>query len=223
MADTSPSFQEIREMFREAAIRAQEAAIRSKELDRQLLEMSQEADRRKQELDRQLLEISQNADRRLEKLEKTVEKVSKNVGGLNRSMGELIETLIAAHLWEKFAEYNYNLDRAYQRINIYDDKKQVITDIDILLADTEWVMAVEVKREADDIRDVDHHIKRMSLIRKYPPAEAVGKKLLGAIAAGVVSADIRQYAYQNGFFVLELTGESVALIPPPSHFSPKIW
>ncbi|MDR0644041.1 MAG: hypothetical protein LBG05_03860, partial [Treponema sp.] len=36
-----------------------------------------------------------------------VDKVAANVGGLNRSMGELIETLIAARLWEKFTDYPY--------------------------------------------------------------------------------------------------------------------
>jgi hypothetical protein len=59
----------------------------------------------------------------------------------------LIETLIAARLWEKFSGYPYNLERAYQRIPIYDEKNYVRTDIDILLVDTEWAMAVEVKRE----------------------------------------------------------------------------
>ena len=142
---------------------------------------------------------------------------------MNRSIGELIETLITARLWEKFADYHYNLERSYQRVNIYNEKRETVTDIDILLADTEWVMAVEVKREADTTKDIDHHVKRMSLIRKYPPAEVVGKKLLGAIAAGTISPDVREYAYQCGFFVLELTGESVALVPPPTQFSPQIW
>ncbi|MDR0669713.1 MAG: hypothetical protein LBF95_06495, partial [Treponema sp.] len=54
------------------------------------------------ETDRQMKET----DKRLEALEKTVERVTANVGGLNRSLGELIETLIAARLWEKFPDYN---------------------------------------------------------------------------------------------------------------------
>ena len=137
-------------------------------------------------------------------------------------MGQLIETLIAARLWEKFAVYPYNLERAYQRVNIYKGSRAV-TDIDILLADTEWVMAVEVKRECTDIKEVDRHIKRMSLILKYPPAEVKGKKLLGAFACGVVSPEVRDYAHEAGFFVLELKGESVDLLPPPDDFSPKIW
>jgi len=50
--------------------------------------------------------------------------------------------------------------------------------------------------------------------RKYPPAEAVGEKLLGAIAGGAVSHDVRNKAHEAGFFVLEPKGKAVYPIPP---------
>ncbi|MDR0708080.1 MAG: hypothetical protein LBF60_09470 [Treponema sp.] len=84
-------------------------------------------------------------------------------------------------------------------------------------------MAIEVKRELNKKDEVDAHVRRMSLIRKYPPAETVGKKLLGAMAGGVVDPDVRDYAYKAGFFVLELSGESVNLLKPPEGFVPKHW
>ena len=169
--------------------------------------------------------ISQEVGRvsqEIERVNQRVERVSQNVGGLNRSLGELIETLIAARLWEKFSQYEYNLQRAYRRVPLYDEKNQIRTDIDILLADTLWVMAVEVKRELAK-EDVDHHLRRMGLIRRYPPAETKGKRLLGAMACGTVDPDVWAYAYNAGFFVLELTGESVSLITPPEGFQPKQW
>jgi uncharacterized protein YukE len=160
-------------------------------------------------------------DERIANLQKTVERMNQNVGGLNRSLGELIETLIAARLWEKFTDYN--LQRAYQRVPIFDEKNRIMTDIDILLSNTDVVMAVEVKRELDRIKDVEEHLKRMELIRERPPAEVRGKKLLGAMAGGVVDADVRRYAWESGFYVLELTGDTVELIPPPEGFVPRQW
>jgi hypothetical protein len=140
---------------------------------------------------------------------------------LDWSRGELIEILIAARLWEKFPAYN--LKRAYQRVPIFDENNRTMTDIDILLSNTDTVIAVEVKRQLDDKRDVDDHLIRMERIRKYPPAEVAGKKMLGAMAGGVVDDDTRRYAYECGFFVLELTGDTVQLIPPPDGFVPKKW
>jgi archaellum component FlaC len=155
---------------------------------------------------------------------KDIERMSQNIGGLNRSLGELIETLIAARLWEKFSAWPYGFEQAYRRIPVFDkDKSRVVTEIDILLDNTDYVMAVEVKREADDLRDVDYHINRMDLIRQFPSPLTRDKILLGAVAGGVVTPVVKNYAYQSGFFVLELTGESVALVPPPEGFTPRQW
>jgi hypothetical protein len=188
-----------------------------KETDRIIKEGAREHTLRMAELERIMKE---NAERSAE-LDKKIERVTANVGGLNRSMGELIETLIAARLWEKFPEYG--LVRAFQRVPIYDETNRVRTDIDILLSNTDKVMAVEVKRALDDKRDVDDHLKRMELIRQYPPLETINKQLLGAMAGGVVTPDIMRYAYEAGFYVLELTGESVHLVPPPAGFKPRQW
>jgi hypothetical protein len=83
-------------------------------------------------------------------------------------------------------------------------------------------MAVEVKRHADN-SDVDHHLKRMELIREYPPPAAEGKKLLGAIAGGTMPPGTAEYAHKAGFFVLELAGESVVLLDPPAGFTAREW
>ena len=152
-----------------------------------------------------------------------VDRVATNVGGLNHSMGELIETLFAPHLGEKFDAYHYDLKRTFSRVNIYDNTSRQRGEIDILLSNTTVCMAVEVKRWLDNTEKVDEHIRRMQLIREYPPAETKGKKLLGAIAAAVVSPDVREYAEKNVFFVLELTGEDAQLLEPPEGFQPKEW
>ncbi|MDR0709208.1 MAG: hypothetical protein LBF77_03975 [Spirochaetaceae bacterium] len=196
---------------------AEQYARQSKETDRKLAESAEQYARQSKETDRRLAESA----KQLAHLDQTVERLSNNVGGLNRSVGELVETLIAARLWEKFP--GYDLKRAYQRIPLYDEKSQIQTDVDILLVNTVMCMAVEVKRELDRMRDVDEHVKRMRLIRQYPPELINSKQLLGAMAGGVVDPDVRKYAYECGFFVLELAGESVHLVPPPEGFVPQKW
>jgi len=189
-----------------------------------LMRMEKEVNEKFKETGEYLKEVGERVDRSTENIDKMGEKVDRvcaNVGGLNRSLGALIETLIAARLWEKFPEYG--LKQAYQRIPIYDEKNDMKTDIDILLVNTTMCMAVEVKHELNRKDDVDHHIKRMQLIRKYPPALIGSKQLVAAMAGGVVDPDIKDYAYKAGFYVLELTGESVHLISPPKNFKPKNW
>jgi hypothetical protein len=141
--------------------------------------------------------------------------LNEQLGGLHRSLGDLIETLMAGRLWEKFPQYDFS--RTFQRIKILNEKKTVITEINILLSDDEWAMAVEVKREPDK-DDVEHHLKRMKIMRDYNLNEIREKKLLGAIAGGVVPPEVREYAQKSGFFVLELNGEQVSLLESPAGF-----
>jgi regulator of replication initiation timing len=191
------------------------------ETDRKFLETDRkfaETDRKHAENEKLVKEVLDG----LKRMEANVNRVSRNVGGLNRSIGELVETLIAARLWEKFPEYG--LKRAYQRIPIYDEKNILKTDVDILLVNTDICMAVEVKHKLNRKDEIDDHLKRMRLIRQYPPGLVNDRQqLLGAMAGGVVDPDVKDYAYKSGFFVLELTGESVRLITPPQGFVPQKW
>ena len=100
------------------------------------------------------------------------------------------------------------------------DASRALTEIDLLLSNNEWAMAVEVKRRMLK-EDVIDHIKRMYRIVKYPPAEVRGKKLLGAMAGGTIDPDALDLAYESGFFVLELKGESIDLLTPPEGFEPR--
>jgi hypothetical protein len=195
------------------------------ETDRKMEESRAEFDRKmaesRAEFESFLKESRTETERIIAKLGKSVERMSENLGGVNRSLGELIETLIAARLWEKFPEYDFA--RAFRRVPVYDKPRSTCAEIDILLSNTDKVMAVEVKRELDDTDEVKRHLKRMELIRAYPPAEVANKALFGAMAGGLVSAEAARYAYDAGFYVLELTGETVSLVPPPAGFKPETW
>ena len=216
-----------------AEMTAQEAAEWGKTLDfptvwAAIIKGDEKIDKLGERIDRVTANIDRLGDKvdrvtsNIGQLGEKVDRVTANVGGLNISMGDLIETLFAPHLGEKFDAYNYNLRRMYRRIPIYDNDNRIRSDIDILLSNTTVCMAVEVKRWLETEKDVDEHIRRMQLIREYPPAEVKGKKLLGAIVGAAVTPEAREYAERNGFFVLELTGEDVRLLEP-ADFQPKEW
>jgi uncharacterized membrane protein YqiK len=175
-------------------------------------------ERAKAESDRQLAELKALQA----KNERAIADLGKNIGGLNNRIGEIMETLIAARLWEKFGAYPYGFKRAYQRVGIYDGDNR-LTDVDILLSNGEYAMAVEVKNTLNSRYDVDDHVKRIEKLMKFPPAEVKGKTVLGAMACGVLDPEVRDYAFGKGFFVLDLTGDTVALASPPSDFVPREW
>ena len=223
-------FQEDRESQKELDRMLKEDRESMRELRegiRQLRESQKETDRMfkedREESQKKLDRMFQEDRESLSALRKSMNENNRQLGGLHNSMGDLVETLFAPHLGDKFDAYNYNLRRMFRRVCVYDENHQLLTDIDILLSNTTVCMAVEVKRWLETTKHVDDHIKRLGVIRQYLPAEAKGKKLLGAIVGAVVTSEARKYAEQNGLFVLELTGEDVRLLEPPEGFQPKEW
>jgi hypothetical protein len=170
-----------------------------------------------------------NTDARIDKLGEKVDRVTANAGGLNVSIGELIETLFVPHIGEKFDAYQYNLKLIFKRVPIYDDASRQRGEIDLLLSNTTVCMALEVKRWLDKKPQIKAHIQRMKLIRQYPPRGNQGEKAAGgnggavvtSTTRAVVTSTTREYAEQSGFFVLELTGDDVRLLEPPEDFQPK--
>jgi septal ring factor EnvC (AmiA/AmiB activator) len=222
IAEIGEAHKELEKAHRETeqAIKETQAAHRETE---QAIKETQAAHRETEQAIKETQAAHRKTEQAIERMSARVDRVSENVGGLNRSMGDLVEILVAAHLWEKFPEYD--LQRAYRRLPLYDEQNIAKAEVDILLVNTKWAMAVEVKRQAD-AEDVKEHIERMERILKYPPAELKLRpdvKLLGALAGGIVTPEARAAAHNAGFFVLELAGESVIRVPEPAGFKPKEW
>jgi len=172
--------------------------------------------------EQQLAKSQAVSEREFARLSRLQDKNEKIIGDLGNSIGGLIETLIAGRVWEKFKDTPYrHVRQTSRRVQIIEGKR-VLTEVDILLFNSDTCMAVEVKREPS-IKNVDYHVKRMDLIKKYPPVGTEGKRLAGAIAGGFVAAEVRDYAHQQGFFVLELNGENVSLAEMPDGFKAREW
>jgi hypothetical protein len=75
-------------------------------------------------------------------------------------------------------------------------------------------MAVEVKTKLVTT-DVQDHIRRLEKLRKYAAGqEWENKKLLGGIAGAVVDGNVREYALNQGLFLISQSGESLKVESP---------
>ncbi|MDR1148861.1 MAG: hypothetical protein LBK66_09545, partial [Spirochaetaceae bacterium] len=167
-AEAGKRFQELERVLKEVAEQHKETervlTEQHKETERVLKEVAEqhkETERAMRENDRVLTEQFKETDRRLterfKETDRRLEKVTQNISKLGNTLGTLVETLVAARLWEKFKMYG--LEKAYQRVPIYDENKRTVSEIDILLSNTDCAIAVEVKSNLNE-RDVDRHIER---------------------------------------------------------------
>jgi gas vesicle protein len=193
----------------------------SKETDRRLKETDRaikETDRQLKETDREVKETA----REVKETTRVVREISKEVGGISNRLGEVAQCFFGSDLWRHFDGFEYEFQRLYPYLPLFNEKNEPIGDIDITLLNGEYAMAIEVKTHLKR-KNVEYHIKRLEQIKKFPPAQYVGKKLLGGVAALMIDQDAKDFADERGIYVIEQSGEAVRLAPRPEGFNATEW
>jgi TPP-dependent indolepyruvate ferredoxin oxidoreductase alpha subunit len=182
----------------------------------------QETDKKFQETDKKFQESKAEHDRMIVEMRAEMKELSKNIGGVNNSLGDMAEGLMASDLYETFAALGLDFNHSFQNYEVKDKKtKRTVAEVDKLLVNGTIGMVVETKTTMTR-GDVDKHIARMERLRREPNSIFANRKLYGAMASVKTSRIARQYAIDNGFFVIELTGNTIK-INMPEGFKPKTW
>jgi len=145
-----------------------------------------------------------------------IRETQKNVGGLNNSLGSMVEHILTPGLPKKFKKFGYS----FTRIAGYKYAAGVWAQIDGMLENGTQAMAVEVKMTLRQI-DIDDHLIRMEKIRKYADEHGDKRQFIGAIAAIITDESTKNYALKKGLFVIEPSGEDVKVTKPT--VEPRVW
>ena len=165
--------------------------------------------------------LQRQAEESQKKNDKIIADLSKNIGGLGNTIGRFTEAMFSTELWEKFNKIGYSFTRQAPRMKFYEDGK-VLAEVDFFLENGEYAMPVEIKTELS-IGDVDEHIERIGKIRHYMDARNDNRKLVAAVAGGIISENVLKYAQRKGLFVVQQTSDSVAIASTPDGFVPREW
>ena len=86
----------------------------------------------------------------------------------------------------QFNELGYTFTKQGPHVEFKDkDTRRVIAEADYFLEDGQYAMAVEVKTELNE-SDVDDHVERIGVIRRYFDERGDKRILVGAVAGGIV-------------------------------------
>jgi hypothetical protein len=96
-----------------------------------------------------------------------------------------------------------------------------LAEVDAWLENGDAVLAAEIKGKLLK-GDVDDHLERMKVLQGYAKEHGDKRKLLGAVAGGIMRKDARDYAVKSGFYVIEQSGDTLK-IDMPKGFKPKAW
>jgi hypothetical protein len=183
--------------------------------------MFQETDRKMQETDRKMQETDRKMRESHQETERVLRETSRIVGDLGNKFGELAEHLVAPNIAEKFNALGYSFTYVTNHTKIRDGNGQIMAEVDVLLNNRDFVMAVEVKAQPTE-EHVREHVKRMEALRRYADAHGDGRKHIGAIAGAIMNDQVKRYAFKSGFYVIEQSGDTVK-VGAPEGFKPREW
>jgi hypothetical protein len=163
---------------------------------------------------------SENLDRldeQMKKTDKRINKIGKQIGGLNRRFGQLAEHLVAPGIARRFNELGYHFDAiAPGGHRIFGEDGKIKTEVDILLENADYIIAVEVKT-TPAIKDIEHHKKQLEIMREHRNKHNDSRKILGAIAGAIFGAREKEAVLEAGMYVLEQSGDTMQIEAPPGN------
>ena len=144
------------------------------------------------------------------------------MGRLGNSYGDQVEAMFV-NLGEKFNVLGFSFPKeAKGNIRFIDKNRKVLAEVDHLLENGNVVMPIEVKAKLKQ-EHVDDHIRRLGIISEHNIKHNDNRKVLGAVAGGVVPQNVLAYAQKKGLYVLVQNGESVEIADMPANFKPREW
>jgi hypothetical protein len=194
--------------------------------------MFQESDRQMQELRESQREFQresrENAEREFRELRESqqetarqMRKTDESLGKLGNRFGELAEHLVAPNIMEKFNAQGYQFKGIAENQRIANEQGQIIAEIDILLENGSYSIAVEVKAKPK-VTDIADFVSRLGVLRKYKDDNQDKRKIRGALAGAIFQQSVKNAAIKAGLYVIEQSGDTVK-IDIPEGFKPTEW
>ena len=167
-------------------------------------------------------ERHEETERIIKKNSRDLKEYNKRFGDFSNRFGEVVEYMIVPNLLKKFKKMGFVFITAHQNSTVEDWDHNLFLEVDVLLANSDKVMAVEIKTKPR-IEHIDGHVERMEKLRRYADLHADRRKYLGAVAGVVMNKEIKNYVFKNGFYAIEPSGETFAITPPRGLYSPREW
>ncbi|MDR0589315.1 MAG: hypothetical protein LBG25_02085 [Spirochaetaceae bacterium] len=184
----------------------------------QLREMFRETDRQFKETDRKFQETREQIAATGRQMKET----DKRVGELTNRFGDMVEHMVVPNLLDKFKAQGFVFEMASRDLKVADQKNNIFVNVDAMLENDDKVLIVGIIT-TPTVEDVEDHIERMEKMRRYADLRGDTRKYLGAVAGVVVSDSVKQNALKNGFFVVVPSGDTFTIIKPEGKYHVKEW
>jgi hypothetical protein len=215
------TFEKVWAMFQESDRRMrefQESQRKSQEnIEREMRESRENAEREMLEFRKS----QQETARQIKETDRQVKMTAESIGKLGNRFGELAEHLVVPNIMEKFNAQGYQFKGVAENQRITNEQGQTIAEIDILLENGSYCIAVEVKAKPQ-VTDIADFVRRLGVLRRYKDDNKDKRKIRGALAGAIFHQSVKDAVLKAGLYVVEQSGDTVK-INIPEGFNPKEW
>jgi hypothetical protein len=169
----------------------------------------------------ELREYQKETDRQMRETDRVIKETTRTVGNLGNKLGLVVEQLVLANIREKFNQLGFCFSRTVSNVIIEDFDRNIFTEVDAMLENEEYALAIEVKTQLN-VSHVKEHAERMEKLRRHADGHGDRRKFLGAVAGAVTAENVRKYAQNQGFYVIRQSGDTVT-VENPDGFKPREW
>jgi ketosteroid isomerase-like protein len=176
----------------------------------------EETERAVRESEARIAKSREETDKVLQKLTNDVREMSKAVGHVGGDIGELMEFIVIPKIrlaMNATGKHTFNTMQTEKKLKKIDElgEKKTLTEVDVLLYGDTEVMAVETKSHLVT-RDVRKHKERLDILRQNEDLiDIQGKKLIGAVVGAIVDEGAKDFALENGLYVVKIREEEEKL------------
>jgi hypothetical protein len=165
-------------------------------------------------------QMKENAEEH-KKTERFLKKLGKQMGDLHNSFGEMAEHLVAPAIHKRFNELGYHFSAAAEGgYVVRDNNGKILAQVDILLINDDYIIAVEVKATVRP-QDIEHHIKRIEILKEHWNKQHHDTRIIrGAIAGAIFGNAEKEAVIEAGFYALVQSGDTMKM-EIPEDFVPR--
>jgi hypothetical protein len=181
-------------------------------------ELQKETDRQMKETDRKLQEVFE-----LQKeTNRVVKAVSWQMGGLHNSFGEMAEFMVAPGVADLFNDIGFHITESpIHNRDIRDEQKRTLAQVDLLMGNGDYIIAVEVKTSLGE-KDIEEHRRRLEILHEHISKTGDRRKVIGGMAVAVLNETGRKAILDAGFYLIVPSGSYMKL-DLPEGFVPREW
>jgi hypothetical protein len=128
--------------------------------------------------------------------------------------------MMAPKLREKFMDFGLFFPKTSRNVNVKDENKNIILEADAMLENGDKAMMVEIETKLT-VERINKHIERLEKMRKHADSHGDKRIFFGAVAGVVVDDESKEYALNQGFYLIEPEGEDLIITLPNG--KPKEW